>query len=304
MTQFEPPPDWLKEWVKVIAQLAFIVFILLRAIYKGSRSLVYAMTVQGAIVDLDGTVYRGGELIDGAAGGINALRAAGADVLFFSNNPLKNGAAYLDHLDNLGLEVDGMQACSSGDVTTEHLAANHAADDILLIGDDGLRNQFREAGLTLTSDPDRCDALVASWTDSFSYDDMQAALDAVDGDTAFLGSDPDRTVPTGDGALMPGSGAIVGAIAAAVGCDPDAILGKPSEAALSAALDRLGAEPGECLVVGDRLDTDLAMGADTEMTTVLVLSGVTDREAVADSDTDPDFVIERLGEIVTVLAEL
>lgn len=262
------------------------------------------MTVRGAIVDLDGTVYRGGELIDGAVEGIDAIRAAGSDVLFFSNNPLKDGAAYLDQLASLGLEVDGMQACSSGDVTTEYLAANHAADDVLLIGDTGLRDQFRGAGLALTNDPDECDVLVASWTDSFGYDDMHAALDAVDGGTPFLGSDPDRTVPTSGGALMPGSGAIVGAIAAVVGRDPDAILGKPSETALSAALDRLGAEPGECLVVGDRLDTDLAMGASTEMTTVLVLSGVTDRGAVADSGTDPDFVIEHLGEIGTVLAEL
>jgi HAD superfamily hydrolase (TIGR01450 family) len=262
------------------------------------------MTVRGAIVDLDGTVYRGGDLIDGAADGLDALRAAGADVLFFSNNPLRDGASYLEYLGELGLDVDGMQACSSGVVTTEYLATHHADDDVLLVGDNGLREQVRGAGLSLTADPDRCDVLVASWTESFGYDDMQTALDAVDDDTVFLGSDPDRTFPMGNGTLVPGSGAIIGAVAAVVGRDPDSILGKPSEAALSAALDRLGAEPAECLVVGDRLDTDLTMGTRAGMTTVLVLSGVTDRKDVARSDVDPDFVIDALGDIDSVLAEL
>ena len=63
------------------------------------------MTVRGAIVDLDGTVYRGGDLIDGAADGLDALRAAGADVLFFSNNPLRDGASYLEYLGELGLDA-------------------------------------------------------------------------------------------------------------------------------------------------------------------------------------------------------
>jgi HAD superfamily hydrolase (TIGR01450 family) len=262
------------------------------------------MTLRGAIVDLDGTVYRGGDLVDGAATGIDALRAAGADVLFFSNNPLKDGDAYLDHLAGLGLDVDGMQACSAGVVTTEYLQAHHADEEILLIGDDGLRAQLRTADLSLTTDPDRCDVLAASWTESFDYGDMQTALDAVGPDTVFLGSDPDRTFPMEDGRLVPGSGAIIGAVAAVVGRDPDAILGKPSEAALSAALDRLGASPEECLVVGDRLDTDLSMGDRAGMSTVLTLSGVTDRADIADSDIEPDFIIETLDDIDAVLAEL
>ena len=155
--------------------------------YKGLQSFRWRMTLRGAIVDLDGTVYRGGDLVDGAAAGIDALRAAGANVLFFSNNPLKDGDAYLEHLAGLGLDVEGMQACSAGVVTTEYLRAHHAEDDVLLIGDDGLRAQLRAADLSLTTDPDQCDVLVASWTESFDYGDMQTALDAVDAETVFLG---------------------------------------------------------------------------------------------------------------------
>ena len=261
------------------------------------------MTVRGAIVDLDGTVYRGGQLLDGAGTGIDAIRDAGLDLLFFSNNPLRTGEEYVDFLAGMGLDVRPGEACSSGVVTRTYLERHHADDAVLVIGAEKLAAQFRQAGLTVTTSPAETDVLVASWSEEFGYEQMNAALDAIDDSTVFLGTDPDRTFPMEAGRIVPGSGAIIGAVAATVGRDPDAILGKPSEVALEIALDRLGVPAEECLVVGDRLDTDLAMGARTGMTTVLVLSGVGDREDVADSDVDPDYVVDSLGDIGTVLAE-
>jgi 4-nitrophenyl phosphatase len=257
----------------------------------------------GAIVDLDGTVYRGGELLPGSKTGIATLREAGFDVLFFSNNPIKDGVAYAESLSEMGIPVTPDETCSSGVVTTDYLTREHADDEILCLGAECLREQLLSAGLALTDDPERCDVLVASWTPEFAYGDMQNALDAVDDDTIFLGTDPDRTVPMDDGA-MPGSGAIIGAVAAAVGRDPDAILGKPSEVAVEVALDRLDVPAHQCLVVGDRLDTDIAMGERVGMTTALVLTGVTDYADLATSDYRPDYVLEGLSDVETVLAEL
>jgi len=262
-----------------------------------------AMTLRGAVVDLDGTVYEGGKLLPGARAGIDSLRDAGIDPLFFSNNPTRDGAAYVEYLADLGLDVRPGEACSAGVVTTEYLREHHANDEILLVGSGGLRDQFRAAGLSLASTPADADVLVGSWTREFGYDDMSDALAAVGPETAFVGSDPDRTVPSDDGGVVPGSGAIIDALAAVVGRDPDAILGKPSERALAVALDRLGCAPEECLVVGDRLDTDLAMGARAGMTTALVLSGIADRDDLADSEVTPDYVIEGLGDIEEVLAD-
>jgi HAD superfamily hydrolase (TIGR01450 family) len=259
------------------------------------------MALHGAIVDLDGTVYRGDELVDGARQGIDALRAAGVDVLFFSNNPLKDGAAYLNRLSELGFDVTDLQACSAGVVTTEHLVDNHAEDRIFCIGADDLREQFLAADLTVTDDPENAEVLVASWTAAFDYGDMRDALAAADDETPFLGTDPDRTFPMPGGTEVPGSGAIVGSVAATIGRDPDAVLGKPSPAAREAALSRLGVSAEECLIVGDRLDTDLRMGQDAGMTTVLVLSGVAERADIDESDVSPDYVIDSLGDIRSVL---
>ena len=259
--------------------------------------------MRGAIVDLDGTVYVGGTVIDGAAAGIGSLREAGLSLLFFSNNPIRDGDEYVRYLQGKGLDINAGEGLSSGDVTAEMLAEYHPDDRVLCLGDERLQRQLREADLTLTEEPDRCGVLVASWTDEFDYGTMRRALDGASERIPFYGTDPDRTFQGPDGELLPGSGAIIGAVSATVGYEPDAVFGKPSEAAQRVALDRLGVAPTDCLVVGDRLDTDLEMGRRAGMTTVLVLTGVTDRTDVADSPVDPDYVIEDLGEIDTVLAE-
>ena len=259
------------------------------------------MTLRGAIVDLDGTVYRGGELLDGTREGIEAMRSAGLNLFFLSNNPIKDGDQYVRRLRNMGLEVAEGAASSAGAVTTDYLVDNHSDDRIFLIGHEGLRDQFLNANLSVTDDPTAAEVVVASWTPEFDFADMQDALDASDRDIAFYGTDPDRTFPLEKESFVPGSGAIIGSVASVMGTEPEKILGKPSDAALQAALDRLDVDPSECLVVGDRLDTDLRMGANAGMTTVLVLTGVSDRSDIADSDVDPDYVIEHLGEIDTVL---
>jgi HAD superfamily hydrolase (TIGR01450 family) len=262
------------------------------------------MRLSGAIVDLDGTVYRGDRLLPGVPGAIDRLREAGISPLFFSNNPTRDGPAYVDRLVEFGIDARPGEACSAGVATTEYLRAEHADDRVFLIGSAGLRDQLRAAGVTLTDDPERAEVLLGSWTPDFGYADMTDALRAVDEDTVFLGTDPDRTFPDADGSEVPGSGAVVDALAATVGREPDAVLGKPSAFARSLALERLGVPAGECLVVGDRPGTDLLLGARAGMTTVLVLSGVSDRADARESAVDPDYVIDGLADIDRVLAEL
>lgn len=259
------------------------------------------MDYTGAIVDLDGTVYRGERLLPGASDGIETLRAAGLDLLFFSNNASRSRATYVDHLAAFGLDVSPEEIYSAGIVTVEYLEEHHHDDHVLVIGSEGLREQIEDAGLAVTDEPERADVLVASWTESFDYDDMTAALRAVDEEAVFLGTNRDRTLPQSDGKVIPGSGSIIFSLAAVIDRKPDAILGKPSDIAVEQALEKLDARAEECLLIGDRLDTDLAMGERAGMTTVLVLTGVTDRADVADSDIDPDYVIDGLGDIGQVL---
>jgi 4-nitrophenyl phosphatase len=258
------------------------------------------MNYEAAVLDLDGTVYRGDELLPGAAAAIERLRADGVDLLFFSNNPMKSRAAYADRLEGLGVDVDESEVLSAGTVTTRFLADEHADNRIFVIGSDGLVEQFEAAGLSTVADATTADVLVASYDVEFSYGDMLAGYRALEADATFYGTDPDLLVPASEG-MVPGSGAIINAVGGIVERTPEKILGKPSAEAQQAVLDSLGVDPERCLVVGDRLNTDMALGERAGMTTVLVRTGVATDADVAESDVQPDYVIDSLADLETVL---
>lgn len=258
------------------------------------------MTYGGVILDLDGTVYRGDTVLPGVGDAIETIRHRDANLCFFSNNPLHDGDEYVERLRGLGIDARAGEACSSVVVTCEYLAANHAGDQVYVVGSDELRGHVGDTSAELVGDPESADVLLASWTDRFHYDDMVASLRAVDDETVFLGTDPDRTFPDEHGNVFPGSGAIIGAIENVVEREPDRVLGKPSTAAVDAALSRLDCRPDDCLVVGDRLDTDIAMGERAGMSTALVKTGVTDDARLAASDVTPDFVLDSLADIEQV----
>jgi HAD superfamily hydrolase (TIGR01450 family) len=255
---------------------------------------------RAAILDLDGTVYRGDRLVDGADEAIATLRRRGLDLLFCSNNPTKTPAEYVATLGEMGIEADESEVLPASTVTRSYLNRNHASDRIYLLGVDSLADYLREGGLELVDTPRQVDTYVASWTDEFDFADMDAALDGITPETTVIATDPDRTIPT-DGGQMPGSGAVAGAIARTIGREPDVVLGKPSREAGEMALERLGVAPAECVVVGDRLDTDLALGERFGMTTVLVESGVSDGVSVDDADVIPDHVVESLAAVPPLL---
>ena len=254
----------------------------------------------GAVLDVDGTVVRGNEPIPGAPDGYRRLRDAGVETLFVSNNPTKAPPAYVDRLGNAGYDVDAGQVVTAGTVTTRYLREHHANDDLLCLGADGLLDQFDAAGLSTTEDVDAADAFVASIDREFDYDDLATALWALDRDIPFIGTDPDVVIP-GPERDEPGSGAVIGAVAAVAERDPDVVLGKPSDPAIELVRERLPYPPEECLVVGDRLNTDVALGVRAGMTTVLVRTGISDDETLAAGDVEPDYVIDDLGEIDRVL---
>ncbi|HMB50868.1 MAG TPA: HAD-IIA family hydrolase [Natronoarchaeum rubrum] len=256
---------------------------------------------RGAILDVDGTIVLGDRSIPGAGDAIDALRNAGLELLLFSNNPTKRQDHYAERLASHDIEIDASRFLTAATVTAEYLADAHAEDDLLVIGEPGLTSLLRERDLALGAAPDEADAVVGSIDRKFDYDQLAEALWALDDDGVdFLGTDPDVTIPSED-RLVPGTGAILGAISAAAGREPDRILGKPSEAATEAALDRLGVPAESVLVVGDRLDTDIQLGERAGMTTALVLTGVTDRDDVAASDVTPDHVLESIADVEELL---
>ena len=259
------------------------------------------MTYRGVVLDVDGTVVRGDEPIPGAAEGLDRLSASGLQRLFVSNNPTKRPPAYADRLRRAGFDAHPDEIVTAGTVTTTYLADRHSDDTLFVVGEPALVEQLTDAGLTVVTDETRADTVVLSIDRSFDYDRLCATLRACDDeDVTLVGTDPDMVIPAAEGDV-PGSGAIINAVAGVVGREPDVVLGKPSTPARRMIRDRLDLPPRDCLVVGDRLDTDIALGERAGMTTALVRTGVTDDRDLERSDVTPDYVLDSLADIGAVL---
>jgi len=259
------------------------------------------MSYRGVVLDVDGTVVRGDEPIPGAADGLDRLATAGLRRLFVSNNPTKRPPAYADRLQRAGFDAHPDEIVTAGTITTDYLADRHPDDALFVVGEQALVDQLVDAGLTVVTDEDRVDTVVVSIDRSFDYDRLCTALRVCDDeDVTLVGTDPDVVIPAAEGDV-PGSGAIINAVAGVVGRDPDVVLGKPSEPARRIVHERLDLPPGDCVVVGDRLDTDIALGERAGMTTALVRTGVTDDRDLERSDVTPDYVLDSLADIGSVL---
>lgn len=255
---------------------------------------------EAAVLDVDGTILRGEELLPNVTDGLHALEDAGIARLLFSNNPTRGSDHYGETLEPHGIDVDPATVLTSATVSAEYLAATHPGARVYLVGSDRLRAILEEATVELTDDPDAAEVVLGSFDSNFSFGTLWESLRALEDGIPFYGTDPDTTIPIDDGEI-PGSGAILAAMEAVAGREPDAILGKPSSIAAAAATNRLEADPERTLVVGDRLNTDIALGERAGMTTALVLTGVTDRAAVDAAAVQPDYVLESLADVETLL---
>ncbi|QFU83547.1 HAD-IIA family hydrolase [Natronorubrum aibiense] len=257
-------------------------------------------TYEAAILDVDGTIVRGEELLPNVIDGLSALEDAGIDRLLFSNNPTRGSDHYGAKLEPHGISIDPETVLTSATVSAAYLAATHPDEQVYLVGSERLETILEEAAVDLTDDPERADVVLGSFDKEFSYGALWESLRALEADVPFYGTDPDTTIPVDDG-LIPGTGAILAAMEAVAGREPDAILGKPSSVAATAAMDRLDAAPERTLVVGDRLNTDIALGNRAGMATALVRTGVTDRTTLEASSIQPDYVLDSLADIDTLL---
>jgi arabinose operon protein AraL len=258
--------------------------------------------LRGALVDLDGTVYRGDRLVPGAGAGLDALAAAGVAPVFLSNNATKRPTEYREKLAQLGIDVPVDRILNSAAIAADYLAAHHSDANVYVVGESSLRAELLDAGLSVVSGPANTDVVLASLDRSFGYDTLQDVLDADrDGETLLFATNPDRTCPV-EGGEIPDCGAIIGAIEGLLGRDIDRVLGKPSQVTIDVALGRLGVAPDECVMIGDRLETDVRMGELAGMETALVLSGVTDRADLAAADVEPDHVLDSLADAREILA--
>jgi len=254
--------------------------------------------MKGAVVDVDGTVLRGETVLDGALEGIAALRDAGVRIVFFSNNPTTTSDDLARRLRNAGVEVDEDEAITSATLTAEYVAEN-CASPAHVTGEEAVVEALEDAEVSVTETPQEAHTSVVSVDRRLQYDDIRAGYLATIAADDYVCTDPDTVVPTGEGDI-PGSGAVEAAVSRAAGREP-VVVGKPSEYAAEAVLDALRTSPDETVFVGDRLDTDIALGESVGATTALLLTGVTEEKDLQASEHRPDHVLDGFADVRDLL---
>ena len=258
-------------------------------------------TYRGFIFDLDGTVYLGEDAIPGAAQVIQMLRQRDSGVVFVSNKSLEPRQAYAEKLTRLGMPTGADDVINSSQVLAYYLSSEMPGATLFVIGEAALVQELAAAGFELSEEPEEIDVVIASFDRSFDYHKLNVGYQALRRGARFLATNADRTCPV-PGGEIPDAGAVIGALEGCSGRQVELVAGKPSDLIVELALARLGVPPAVCLMVGDRLETDIVMGQQAGMDTALVLTGVTRGEDVCAAAVQPDYVLESVAELQKILS--
>ena len=251
------------------------------------------------IVDLDGCVWTGDEPVDGSVEAIERLRAAGKRVAFATNNSRNSSEDYVRKLWSMGIQASLGDVVTVGGAMQHLLAETRRGMTAYVIGTQTMVDHVADAGLRVMNNTDlatRVEVVVVSGTEDVTYADIRTAVLAVRRGADFLATSRDPTYPQPDG-MWPGTGAILAAIETASDRQA-AVVGKPEPQLFLTALERLGS--GRTLVVGDRLESDVAAAKRAHLDAALVLTGdTTAEEAAAARDPRPVAVADSLLALIS-----
>jgi glycerol 3-phosphatase-2 len=238
------------------------------------------------LFDLDGVLFRGEQTIEGAPGVLAALHAAGRPVAFVTNNSARTPEEVAAKLRGHGFEADPREVVTSA-IATAELLASRGGGSAYVIGERGIREALRSAGVLMADgEPSTVDYVVVGWDRSVDYDKLRTASLLLQRGAALIATNTDRSYPAPDG-LWPGAGALVSVLTTTTGFRPE-VVGKPEAPLFLTALQHTGGR--RPLVIGDRLETDIAGAAALGWDSLLVLSGVTAREDLLASTVRPTHV--------------
>lgn len=252
--------------------------------------------LKGFLFDLDGTVYLSDHLIPGAAETIEFLRGRGCRTAFISNKAVDTRESYAAKLNRLGIACRAGEVINSSLVCARYLQEHRPGARLYVIGEPPMVEELRRFGFTFSDDPATIDVVVISWDRTFNYGKLFTAYRAVKNGADMVATNPDRLCPM-DGFEYPDCACMIAAIEACTEQKVETIVGKPSPIMLREAVGLIGLRADECAMVGDRLDTDMAMAARAGLTGILVLSGVTTASRLAQWEPKPDYVVESIAGI-------
>lgn len=251
------------------------------------------------LLDMDGTITLGDQLLPGADDFIQLLSRRDIQHFFLTNNSSRSRNDYTAKLRSLGLEVSEERILTSGEAAVSTLASRDEGTRIYLVGTPSLQREFLDHGFELSDE--NPDIVVLGFDTTLTYEKLSRLCSLVREGTPYIATHPDINCPTAEGPI-PDIGATISFVEASTGRTPDEIIGKPFQPMMEVILARTGLSPAQICMVGDRLYTDIAMGQHG-LRTVLVLSGETQPGDLVESLYKPDLVVKGIGELVQLIKD-
>ncbi len=245
------------------------------------------------LIDMDGVIYRGKYMIPGADHFVKQLEVLGRRFLFLTNSSDSTPVELQRTLSAMGMEVGVECFYTSALATAAFLNAQRPQGKAFVIGGQGLREALLEVGYTITDkDPHY---IILGGTRNYDFDEITTGVRLIDEGVPFIATNPDVTGPF-EGGIMPACGSFAALMEKATGRSPY-FIGKPNPLMMRNAMRTLDVHSTETAIIGDRMDTDIVAGIESGLVTILVLTGVTDREDLIKYPYRPDFIFESIADI-------
>jgi arabinose operon protein AraL len=258
---------------------------------------------KGFIFDLDGTVYVSDQLIPDADRVIRLIREKNRKVVFLSNKPIQTREDYASKLTRLGIPTQTDEVINSTFVMTNYLKKIAPQARLFVVGEPPFIEELKRAGFQITDVPKEIEYVVVAFDRTFDYGKLNIAFQAIKRGAHFVATNPDRTCPVVGGEI-PDCAGMIAAIEAVTEKKVEVIVGKPSPLMIQTVLDVLELRPEDCILIGDRIETDIKMGKEAGIATGIVLTGVTDEEAlkkIKHTPSQPDFVFQSIADVENLL---
>lgn len=254
------------------------------------------------LFDMDGTLYLGDRLFDFTKPLLREIRRIGGKYLFMTNNSSKSVADYIKKLEKLGISSTREDFITSSQATAYYLHKHHQGQRLYVCGTESLKEELRGEGFEVTEKVEDTDCIVMGFDTELTFQKLHdVSYLLLTRELPYIATNPDLVCPTEFGSV-PDCGSVCQMIFNATGKRP-VVIGKPSPLMPQLAMDRLGYSKEETCVIGDRIYTDVKSGLNAGITGILVMSGETTPEILAQSQDKPHLVLESAKEILEVLYE-
>jgi len=250
------------------------------------------------LLDMDGTLYLGDEVIDGALDFIERLGSSGRNYIYLTNNSSRAGIDYVNRLRNLGFPCEMENIFTSGMATAMYLNSNFPGKAVCLVGTAAFRRELESYGISVSDDD--AEVVVAGFDTELEYSKLERAVHFLRRGAPFIAANPDWVCPMPGDEVLPDCGSICALLTAATGVQP-LYIGKPNRNMVDIISKKTGIANEMICCVGDRLYTDIAVAINAGAVSALVMSGETTEDMLAAAAQQPDYVFSSVAEICKLL---